>query len=137
MILVRFFFLIRQLLNSANPARKLDMKNSETLRALMEENEKNNKTGARDNRGLKESRPAAPIKMVASNPHFKVIKHKIVISFRFDTISVPYVKRNYAIAYCKFVHGKRNDLSMCVLDSVNANASPTLSYCNCRSHLEF
>lgn len=39
----------------------------------MEENEKNNKSGAqRDVRGLKEVRPAAPVKTVASNPHFKV-----------------------------------------------------------------
>ena len=49
------------------------MKHSETLRALMEENETNNKKSAqRDARGLKEARPAAPVKMVASNPHFKV-----------------------------------------------------------------
>ncbi len=55
------------------PGRYLDMKNSETLRALMEENETNNKKSAqRDARGLKEARPAAPVKMVASNPHFKV-----------------------------------------------------------------
>ena len=54
------------------------MKNSETLRALMEENEKNNKSGAqRDVRGLKEVRPAAPVKTVASNPHFKVSHHHI------------------------------------------------------------
>ena len=52
------------------------MKNSETLRALMEENEKNNKASAqRDSRGLKEVRPAAPVKTVASNPHFKVSHH--------------------------------------------------------------
>lgn len=41
----------------------------------MEENENNNKKSSqqqRDARGLKEARPAAPIKTVASNPHFKV-----------------------------------------------------------------
>lgn len=55
------------------------MKNSETLRALMEENEKNNKSAAqRDVRGLKEVRPAAPVKTVASNPHFKVSHHHTV-----------------------------------------------------------
>ena len=64
---------------SAQPGRKLDMKNSETLRALMEENEKNNKSAAqRDVRGLKEVRPAAPVKTVASNPYFKVSHHHIV-----------------------------------------------------------
>ncbi|KZS04702.1 PDZ and LIM domain protein 3 [Daphnia magna] len=76
----------------ANPARKLDMKNSETLRALMEENEKNNKTSAaRDSRGLKEVRPAAPVKTVASNPHFKVNvmgleKEKIQQSYSFKRL---------------------------------------------------
>ncbi|XP_057374227.1 uncharacterized protein LOC130695115 isoform X1 [Daphnia carinata] len=75
-----------------NPARKLDMKNSETLRALMEENEKNNKASAvRDSRGLKEVRPAAPVKTVASNPHFKVNvmgleKEKIQQSYSFKRL---------------------------------------------------
>lgn len=59
----------------------MDLKNSETLRALMEENEKNNMQ--RDARGLKEVRPAAPIKTVASNPHFKVcvLKSKALLLF--------------------------------------------------------
>ncbi|XP_046440653.1 uncharacterized protein LOC124191462 isoform X3 [Daphnia pulex] len=76
----------------AQPGRKLDMKNSETLRALMEENEKNNKAAAqRDSRGLKEVRPAAPVKTVASNPHFKVNsmgleKEKIQQSYSFKRL---------------------------------------------------
>ncbi|XP_046645110.1 uncharacterized protein LOC124335680 isoform X2 [Daphnia pulicaria] len=76
----------------AQPGRKLDMKNSETLRALMEENEKNNKAAAqRDSRGLKEVRPAAPVKTVASNPHFKINsmgleKEKIQQSYSFKRL---------------------------------------------------
>ena len=46
----------------------MDLKYSETLRALQEENQ-NQPT---DNRGLKQVRPGQ-VKTVASNPHFKVL----------------------------------------------------------------
>jgi hypothetical protein len=50
------------------------LKYSETLRALRETetNQHQQQHNNRDARGLKEVRPAAPVKVVASNPHFKV-----------------------------------------------------------------
>jgi hypothetical protein len=64
----------------------------------MEENEKNNKSGAqRDVRGLKEVRPAAPVKTVASNPHFKV-SHHIVYSIHLLGIISYFI-------FCRFPRG--------------------------------
>lgn len=64
-------------------ARHLDLKYSETLRVLREENENNSRKQQQqphqqqqpvDARGLKSVHhsPSAPMKTVASNPHFKV-----------------------------------------------------------------
>lgn len=74
-----------------NPTRQtLDLKYSETLRALRE-TETNQQQQNRDARGLKEVRPAAPMKVVASNPHFKVNvmgleKEKIQQSYSFKRL---------------------------------------------------
>lgn len=91
------------------------MKNSETLRALMEENEKNNKTSAaRDSRGLKEVRPAAPVKTVASNPHFKVtFVKKLRILASPSCHALNHHTWNEIMKQLKtFAHRKRNDLSV-------------------------
>lgn len=75
-----------------NPARYLDLKNSETLRVLMEEDDgQSQKAVRRDSRGLREARPAAPGKAVPCNPQFKVNvgsgeKEKIAQSYSFKRL---------------------------------------------------